>query len=78
MNQMIDESRGLLVAAHEGPPCHLSRTWHVDEAALEQAVERALAMDEAEWRRLGANARAWHLATEVAFPLRLSEALAKV
>jgi glycosyltransferase involved in cell wall biosynthesis len=78
MNQMIDDSRGILVAAHEGEPCHLSRTWHVDEKALEQAVERALAMDEAEWTRLGANARAWHLASEVAFPRRLGVALAKL
>ena len=40
--------------------------------------DRALAMDALEWSRLGADARAWHLASEVAFPKRLGEALAKL
>jgi hypothetical protein len=76
MNQMIDASRGIPVAAREGAPYHLARTWHVDETALETAIERALGMDEAEQRTLGSNARAWYLSTQADFTGRLGEALA--
>ena len=75
MNQMIDPSRGIPVTAREGDAYHLARTWHVDEAALEQAIERALAMDDDERHALGANARAWYLTNQIAFPARLGAAL---
>ncbi|URX63981.1 glycosyltransferase [Luteibacter anthropi] len=75
MNQMINENRGIPVTAREGEAYHLARTWHVDEAALEQAIERALAMGDDEQRTLGANARAWYLTNQIAFPARLGAAL---
>ncbi|UPG86011.1 glycosyltransferase [Luteibacter aegosomatis] len=75
MNQMIDATRGIPVAAREGEPYHLARTWHVDDTALERAVERAIAMDDAERTSLGHNARSWYLANQIAFPARLGAAL---
>lgn len=75
MNQMIDDTRGILVAAREGEPHNLARTWHVDEAALERAVERAIAMDEGERATLGHHARSWYLANQMAFPARIGASL---
>ena len=75
MNQMIDANRGLPVRAIEGEAFHLARTWQFDEAALEKAVERAIAMPAAEREALGANARRWYLDNEARFTSRLGMAL---
>jgi hypothetical protein len=75
MNQMIDASRGLPVHAIEGEAFHLARTWQFDETALEQAVERAIAMPTAEREALGANARRWYLDNEARFTSHLAAAL---
>jgi glycosyltransferase involved in cell wall biosynthesis len=75
MNQMIDASRGLPVRAHEGDAFHLARTWDFDEAALEEAVERAIAMPASERETLGASARRWYLDNEASFASRLGAAL---
>jgi glycosyltransferase involved in cell wall biosynthesis len=75
MNQMIDASRGLPVRANEGDAFHLARTWEFDETALEEAVERAIAMPESERETLGASARRWYLDNEASFTSRLGAAL---
>ena len=75
MNQMIDATRGLPVGASEGEPFHFARMWQFDEVALEQAVERAIAMSPAESAALGENARQWYLQTQAAFTRRLGAAL---
>ncbi|MGY3228853.1 glycosyltransferase involved in cell wall biosynthesis [Luteibacter sp. HA06] len=75
MNQMIDASRGLPVRANEGDAFHLARTWEFDEKALEEAVERAIAMPATERETLGASARRWYLDNEASFASRLGAAL---
>jgi hypothetical protein len=75
MNEMVDATRGLPVAASEGEPFHLARMWQFDEAALEQAVERAIAMPATEAAALGGNARHWYVDTQAAFTRRLGAAL---
>jgi hypothetical protein len=65
----------LPVHAIEGEAFHLARTWQFDETALEQAVERAIAMPTAEREALGANARHWYLDNEARFTSRLAAAL---
>jgi glycosyltransferase involved in cell wall biosynthesis len=75
MNQMIDATRGLPVQASEGVPFHLARMWQFDEASLEHAVERAIAMSPDEAARLGGHARQWYLDAQAAFTGRLGAAL---
>lgn len=75
MNQMVDASRGLPLRATEGGGLHLARTWHFDEDALEEAVERAIAMPTAEREALSASARRWYLDNEASFTPRLGAAI---
>lgn len=53
----------------------LATLYAADEAALEAAVERCIAMQPDEAGRLGAAARAWYEANRDAFPARLQETL---
>lgn len=58
MNEHVDADCGLPVAVATSAPRHLGTDYHVSRAALEAAVEKAIAMPECEKRRLGAAARA--------------------
>ncbi|MGH8232945.1 MAG: glycosyltransferase [Rhodanobacteraceae bacterium] len=75
MNEMISPDRGVLVPYSRTGSQHLATTYHFDDAAMEQAVERAIAMDDARCQALGASARTWYEAERAAFPSRLDAAL---
>lgn len=75
MNEMISSERGILVPYSRTGSQHLATTYHFDEAAMEQAIERAIALDDARCQALGAAARAWYEAERAAFPGRLDTAL---
>lgn len=75
MNELVRPDRGLLVRAHEAGPLNAAIRYHFDEAALEAAVERAMAMDPAERQAMGQCARDWFLANQREFAPRLDEAL---
>lgn len=60
MNELIKPERGVLVAYDETGTQHLATTYHFSDAALEAAVQRCMAMGEAERETLGRNARAWY------------------
>lgn len=72
MNELVQPGCGLLV-----PPSvntgrqHLATTYFFDDAAMEAAIERALAMDEAALQQMGEGARAQFLANEASFAPRL-------
>ena len=58
MNEHVDAGCGLPVAVATSQPRHLGTNFHVDPAALEAAIETAIAMPEAAKEQLGASARA--------------------
>lgn len=78
MNELVDASRGIPVAARENGTLNVATLWRFDDAALEAAVERARTMDDAELERLGGAARAWFDDTRRAFPTRLQQAVTAV
>lgn len=75
MNEMITPERGVLVPwSHTGRQ-HLATTFHFEDAAMEQAIEHALAMDDARYDAMGSASRAWYEAERTALPDRLDAAL---
>lgn len=75
MNEMITPTRGVLVPHARTGTQHLATTYHFDDAAMAAAIERALTLDDASCKALGAAARAWYEAERAAFPARLDAAL---
>jgi len=59
MNEMVTPQRGLCVGVARTGTQNLATTHFFDEAAMVSAVERALALDDAQLDRLGAAARTW-------------------
>ena len=77
MNEHVTPARGLLVACAPHGRQHLATTYAFDEAALEQRVAAALALDGPARARLGRAARDWFLDNQLGFPARLARALAE-
>jgi hypothetical protein len=75
MNELIDLKRGVLLAAHDGERHNLATLSLFDEAALEAAVTRVLAMSEIACETMGAAARAWFLDNKQGFFGRVRQAL---
>ena len=75
MNEMITPERGILVPYSRTGTQHLATTYHFDDAAMEAAIARALATDDAHCAAMGAAARAWYESERAGFPARLDDAL---
>jgi len=75
MNEMISADRGLRVAAARTGTQNLATTHFFDAGAMAAAVQRAIAMDDAELDRLGAAARAWYEDNDRAFRQRIGAAV---
>jgi len=75
MNELVTSARGVLVKASETGPFNLTTLHRFDEAAVEAAIGRLLAMPEHERAALGEQARAWFESNEAAFAARLGAAL---
>ncbi|EIL98626.1 glycosyl transferase family 1 [Rhodanobacter thiooxydans] len=75
MNELVTPARGILIDAGETGPFNLSTLHRFDEAALEAAIGRLLAMSGPERAALGAQARAWFESNEAGFAARLDAAL---
>ena len=75
MDELVTTERGVPVAARAVGRQDLATLYSADEAALEAAIERCIAMQADEAERLGQAARAWYEANRAAFPARLREAL---
>lgn len=75
MDELVTVERGVPVEARAVGRQDLATLYAADEAALEAAVERCIAMQPDEAGRLGAAARAWYEANRDAFPARLQETL---
>jgi hypothetical protein len=75
MNELVTTERGVLVSAHATGKQELATLYDFDLSAMEQAIERCIAMPEEERARLGANARTWFEDNARDFPNRLLGAL---
>ncbi len=78
MNELVGAERGILVAPNRSGTQRLATTWFVDPVALEAAVERMLSFDHSAHTALGARARGWWEANDLAFRERLAAAIASV
>lgn len=78
MHDLVTPERGLLVAAGRTGTQNLATTYFFDEASMEAAVARALALDEATIARLGVAARSWFESNDAAFRIRLDAAVRAV
>ncbi|MFC5037075.1 glycosyltransferase [Tianweitania sediminis] len=76
MNEHVDASCGVLVPFGRSEPRHLGTNFYVDPHAFDAAVERILAMPEAEKQRLGEAARARFEAVNAGFLRRVAELFA--
>jgi glycosyltransferase involved in cell wall biosynthesis len=57
MNEHVDDTCGVLVAATRSEPRHLGTNYFVDRAALERAISRLVAMPDGEKTNIGLAAR---------------------
>lgn len=75
MNELVTPERGVLCAAQPYGMQALATLYRFDGEAMCAAVERCIAMDEAERSAIGAHARRWFEDNARAFPARLRDAL---
>jgi glycosyltransferase involved in cell wall biosynthesis len=73
MNELLDESRGILVDVAETAPMGWGRRAKVGQGALEAAVERAIALSDSEYACKANAARQWYLENDAAFRRRLED-----
>jgi glycosyltransferase involved in cell wall biosynthesis len=78
MNEIVDESRGMLVDVAETSPMGWSRRATFAQDALEATVERAIALSEAQYVRRASTARQWYLDNDAAFRQRLEAFAARL
>lgn len=71
MNELVDESRGVLVDVAASRPMGWSRWAQFEQDALEAAVQRAVDLSDAEYTRRAGAARQWYQANDEAFRQRL-------
>lgn len=75
MNELVAADRGVLVPYRGTGTQRLATTYQFDEAGLEAAIARTIAMSDAECAQLGARARAWFADNKSGFGGRIEAAL---
>jgi hypothetical protein len=75
MNEMVTPERGVRVVVARTGTQNLAVTNFFDENAMAAAIERVMALDDAELDRLGAAARAWFEANDRQFRERINAAV---
>ncbi|HVX36811.1 MAG TPA: glycosyltransferase [Hyphomicrobium sp.] len=78
MNELITPDRGLLVPVSRTDTQNLATINFFNEAAMEAAIGRVLALDDDEVERLGAAARGWFEANDAGFIARVNAAIRDV
>ncbi|EMI55772.1 glycosyltransferase [Rhodopirellula sallentina] len=73
MNELVDETRGVLVKCDRSEPRHLGINWFVNPAAMQKTIENLLEMSEEEKSSLGANARRWFVDNHEQFESRFRD-----
>jgi glycosyltransferase involved in cell wall biosynthesis len=75
MNELVGADRGVLVPYRATGTQRLATTYQFDEAGLEAAIERTIAMSDEECAQLGARARSWFVENKSGFTGRIEAAL---
>jgi hypothetical protein len=75
MNELISAERGVLVPVARSGTQNLAQTNFFDAGPMTAAIERIIAMDDREVDSIGAAARAWFEANELAFRERVDAAV---
>jgi hypothetical protein len=75
MNELVGADRGVLVPYRGTGTQNLATTYQFDEAGLEAAIERTIAMSDEECAQLGARAREWFVENKRGFTGRIEAAL---
>ncbi|WP_266159499.1 glycosyltransferase [Dyella silvatica] len=75
MNELVAAERGVLVSAQPVGTQDLATLYGFADAAMEAAIERCLAMDDATATQLGQAARTWFDNNHAALPQRLRDAM---
>lgn len=75
MNELVDASCGFLVEARLQGKSYMEDRWSVREDALENCIEKLLAMDDKELARMGESARDRYLMISNAFPGNFKKAI---
>ena len=73
MNELIDESRGVLVRTRSSKPMRYGRFAQLDRTDIERAVSQSITMEENDYQTRCHAARAWFLQERAAFEARLAE-----
>jgi len=77
MNEMITPDRGIRIDYARTGTQNLATTFYVSEQGIEAAVERALALGQAETAGMGAAGGAWFVDNDQAFAGRVADGLAR-
>ncbi len=75
MNELVGADRGVLVPCRATGTQRLATTYQFDEAGLEAAIARTIAMSDEECAQLGDRARAWFVDNKRGFGGRIEAAL---
>lgn len=75
MNELVEPATGILVPYKRSEPRHLGTNFFIDPAALEEAIERVLALPSSDLVCIGDRARKTFLENHQAFVPNLREAL---
>ncbi len=75
MNELVSPERGVLVPYRSTGTQGLATTYQFDEAGLEAAVARTIAMSDEDCAQLGARARSWFVDNKSSFSGRVAAAL---
>jgi hypothetical protein len=78
MNELVGAGRGMLINARLGEQHNLARIARFDDAALEAAIERSLALSTVQLDAIGSAARHWFLDNKHGFAARLQKAVADI
>ena len=78
MNELVDESRGVLVRTRSATPMRRGRFAQLDPADIERAVDLTISLGESDYRSRCLTARAWFLRERDAFEQRLGELLRSI
>ena len=75
MHELVEPSRGVLVAFNRQSEQGLGSNYYVDEAALEHAILQIMAMRQQEKEGMSRAARQWFVENRESFAERLQQAL---
>ncbi|MHC1478738.1 glycosyltransferase [Frateuria aurantia] len=75
MNELVNASRGRLLAAHRGTAMGLVNAHPFDESAMEAVIEELRYLDAGQLADIGRAGRQWFLANQQRFQQRVGEAL---